>query len=180
MHHENPYVPRVSRILRYRRGHGVLTHNPKVAVESVATLPFSSASGLGFDLGRQESPGPGFEMYGSNPAPATKKTLGIPTFLRVFSRPGTVDVPHVNLRQTWLGQMNLRNGPVWAMMCIYHPVRVGGWVRGPLLRASAFLRSPRLRPSWRATRWVGESVRAGRVGSLHTTCRFCVETKDSG
>ncbi|MDK1039755.1 MAG: hypothetical protein QGD91_12770, partial [Actinomycetota bacterium] len=37
-HHENPYVPRVSRILRYRRGHGVLTHNPKFEVESAASL----------------------------------------------------------------------------------------------------------------------------------------------
>lgn len=62
-----------------------------------------------------------------------------------------------------IGRANLRTGPVWAIMCRYHPGRVGGWVRGPLLRASAFLRSPRLRPSWRATRWVGESVRAGRV-----------------
>jgi hypothetical protein len=64
------------------------THNPKVDIESIATLPSSSASGLGFDPGRQESPGPGFEICGSDPAPATKKTLGIPTFLRVFSRSG--------------------------------------------------------------------------------------------
>ncbi len=45
-----------------------ITHNPKVELESFATVRSSSASDPGFDLGRQESPGPELDTYSSHPA----------------------------------------------------------------------------------------------------------------
>ena len=82
-----------------------------------------------------------------------------------------------------IGRANLRTGPVWAIMCRYHPGRFGSWVRGPLRRASAGLCGSPVTAL--ETVLAGYSL-GGRIGtgwtggSLLATCRFCVESKDSG
>ncbi len=69
------------------------------------------------------------------------------------------------------GWIDLRNSCWWATMFVYHPSRFGGWVRGPLRRASAFLGLPGCRLPERP-------VSVGHYGNWHcasTDGRNCLK-----